>query len=148
MTIRTLLPLLFVAVAAMVLGPEKASAQCWYCGTCVFPPEVSNPRMCNGYFTAPIGFTNCTQGERACECFVSNFGFCSGPRNAAARAAEAVQLEETLAAIRARRPIPADGPFFYGRLDEDFVVRRKCDAAEVGRVAIADVTTPLAIATG
>lgn len=34
MTIRRLFSLLFVAVTATALGPERASAQCWYCGEC------------------------------------------------------------------------------------------------------------------
>ena len=148
MTIRNLFPLLFVAVAAVALGPERAAAQCWYCGPCAFPPEVSDPAMCYGYFTAPIGFTNCSHGEAVCDCAVSNFGFCFGPRGSAATAAEATQLEETLAAIRARRPIPADGPFFFARRGDDFVVRRKCDAVEVGRVAVAEVRTPSAATVG
>lgn len=141
MTIRRLFPLLFVAVTATALGPERASAQCWYCGECAFEPEVPDPGMCIGYLTAPIGYTNCSHGEKVCDCSVSNFGFCWGPRDAASTAAEEAQLEETLAAIRASRPIPADGPFFYARQGEDFVVRRKCDAVELARVAAADVGT-------
>ena len=148
MTIRNLFPLLLVAVAAAVLGPEKAAAQCWYCGTCAFDPEVPNPRMCIGYLTAPIGFTNCSHGEKVCDCSVSNFGFCFGPRDAAATAAEAAELEVTLAAIRSGRPMPADGPFFYGKQGEDFVVRRKCDAVEMARVAVADVETRPDVAAG
>ena len=148
MTIRNLFPLLFVAVAAVALGPERASAQCWYCGECAFTPEVSDPRMCYGYFTSPIGYTNCVHGEKACDCKAVNFGFCFGPRNAAATAAEAEELEETLAAIRAGRPISADGLFFYARRGEDFIVRRKCDAVVMGRVAVAEVGTPSAAAVG
>lgn len=148
MTIRTLFSLLLVAVAAAVLGPEKAAAQCWYCGTCAFPPEVSDPRMCIGYTNFPIGYTNCSHGEKVCDCSVSNFGFCLGPRDAAATAAEEAQLEETLAAIKSGRPIPADGPFFYGRRGEDYVVRRKCDAVEMARVAVADVGTRPDVAAG
>lgn len=55
------------------------------------------------------------------------------------------ELTETLAAIRAGESIPADGPFFYARRGDDFVVRRKCGAAEVARVAIAEVkSAPIA----
>lgn len=49
------------------------------------------------------------------------------------------QLTETLAAIMAGESIPADGLFFHVRRGDDFVVRRKCGAAEVARVAIADI---------
>ena len=38
MKIRKLFPLLFVAVAATVLAPERASAQCWYCDDCWLGP--------------------------------------------------------------------------------------------------------------
>ncbi len=148
MTPRHLFPLLLVAVATAVLGPERAAAQCWYCGTCPFDPEVADPGICIGYTTYPIGFTNCRHGEKVCDCEAENFGFCFRPRDAAATAAEAAQLEETLAAIRSGRPIPADGPFFYGRHGEDFVVRRKCDAVEMARVAVADVGTRPHVAAG
>ena len=49
------------------------------------------------------------------------------------------QLTEVLAAIRVGESIPADGLFFYVRRGADFVVRRKCGAVEMARVAIAEV---------
>jgi len=52
---------------------------------------------------------------------------------------EAAELTETLAAIRAGESIPADGLFFYVRRGANFVVTSKCGAAEVARVAIAEV---------
>ena len=67
----------------------------------------------------------------------NDFGLCLPV--AGATDAETVQLEETLAAIKERRSIPADGPFAYLKQGEDFVVRRKCDGTEMGRVAIAEV---------
>lgn len=148
MTIRNLFPLLFVALAAAALGPEKAAAQCWYCGECAFPPEVPNPRMCYGYFTSPVGLTNCIHGKKACDCVATAPGKCFDSDNAAATVTEADELEETLAAIRAGRPISANGLFFYARRGEDFVVRRKCDAVEMGRVAVAEVGTPSAAVVG
>ena len=65
--------------------------------------------------------------------------FASSSGGAETAAAETEQLKETLAAIKTGRSISADGPFVYLRQGADYVVRRRCDAAEVGRVAIADV---------
>lgn len=50
--------------------------------------------------------------------------------------------------IRARKSIPADGPFVYLKQGTDFVVRRKCDRAEMGRVAIAEVHSALIVVGG
>ena len=141
MTIRKLFPLLFVAVAAVVLTPETASAQCWSCGTCNWQSHESpDPSSCDGrLYGEPLGFTNCHE-DAPCECElkIQDYGFCF-PGSAGSAAAETEQLKKTLAAIRAGRSISADGPFVYLRQGADYVVRRRCDAAEMGRVAVADI---------
>lgn len=140
MTIRKLFPLLFVAVAAAVLMPGKAAAQCWRCDTCHWESDEPNPKSCVGRIQGfPFGFTNCNE-PAPCVCWLDprDFGICA-PWEAETAAAETEQLEQTLAAIRAGRSISADGPFVYVRQGADYVVRRRCDAAEMGRVAVADV---------
>ena len=140
MTIRKLFPLLFVAVAAAVLMPETASAQCWWCGVCTWDSDERNPKSCTGRTHGfPVGFTNCHE-DAPCACRLDprDFGICL-PWEAETAAAETEQLKKTLAAIRAGRSISADGPFVYLRQGADYVVRRRCDAAEVGRVAAADL---------
>ena len=141
MTIRKLFPLLLVAAAALVLMPEKASAQCWRCDTCHWESNERNPKSCHGRTQGfPLGYTNCNE-PAPCACWLDtrDFGICLLPWEGGTAAAETEQLKETLAAIRAGRSISADGPFVYLRQGADYVVRRRCDAAEVGRVAIADI---------
>ena len=141
MTIRKLFPLLFVAVAAVVLMPETASAQCWWCDTCHWESNEAEPVGCMGRTQGfPIGFHNCNEPS-PCACWLDprDFGFCWDPEAAGTAAAETEQLKKTLAAIRAGRSISADGPFVYLRQGADYVVRRRCDAAEMGRMAVADV---------
>ncbi len=87
-----------------------------------------------------IGFRNCHQ-DAPCDCYMKpeDYGFCHLALTAAETAEYETELAETLAAIRANRSIPADGSFFYAKRGSEFVVRRKCDVAEVGRVAISEV---------
>ena len=144
MTTRKLFPLLFVAIAAAALLPERASAQvCWYCGDCPF----GSGEMCYGYsfHDEPIlGYLNCGHPE-FCRCERSNPGLCWVIELGMDEGAEQEQLDETLAAIKAGRSIPADGPFFYVSSGRDLVVRRKCDAEEVARLAAAEVDPVLAL---
>lgn len=143
MTIRKLFPLLFVAVAAAVLMPETASAQCWWCDKCHWRSHNSpRPSSCWGRLQGqPLGYTNCYE-DAPCVCRVEikDYGFCLNPEAAGTAAAETEQLKETLAAIKAGRSIPADGPFVYLRQGTDYVVMRRCGADEVGRVAVAEVS--------
>ena len=141
MTIRKLFPLLLVAVVAVVAMPERASAQgCWICYKCVWGGgEVG--KSCLLPIPQPlIGYRNCHQ-DAPCDCYMKaeDFGFCHLPLAAAEQAEYETELAETLAAISANRTIPADGRFFYTKRGSEFVVRRKCDVAEVGRVAISEV---------
>ena len=141
MTIRKLFPLLFAAVAAVVLMPETASAQCWWCDTCHWNATSPKPRSCWGRLQGePLGYTNCYE-DAPCVCRVEirDYGFCLDREAAGNAAVEAEQLKKTLAAIKAGRSIPADGPFVYLRQGADYVVMRRCDALEVGRVAVAEV---------
>lgn len=145
MTIRKLFPLLFVAIAAAALLPERASAQlCWYCDECDWDPEGT---ICRGYSVnnSPIiGYLSCS-GPEFCTCQRKTPGICYVPEYGMDEAAEREKLDESLAAIKAGRSIPADGPFFYVSSGGDLVVRRKCDTAEVARVAVAEVTPVLAL---
>ena len=150
MKIRNLFPLLLVAVAAAVLVPERATAQlCWTCMQCPFDP---NPRaeMCTGFSPnnePVVGATRCA-GPVFCTCILRSIGFCDGREAAADSQAERRLLEETLAAIREGRAISADAPFFYVRSGADFVVRSKCDLAEVARLAVAEVSRPRTVVAG
>ena len=139
MMIRKLFPLLLVAVAAVVMLPGRASAQlCSYCDECWWGEHGES---CVMMFPSPlIGFRDCHQ-DAPCHCYLKpeDFGFCSVPLGAAETAEYETELAETLAAIRANRSVPADGSFFYAKHGSEFVVRRKCDVAEVGRVAISEV---------
>ena len=142
MTIRKLFPLLFVAVAAVVLAPEPASAQCWWCDECNWGSHNSqDPSSCRGRIQgSPLGYTNCHENAPCvCRLDIRDYGFCLNPEAGGTAAAESEELKETLAAIMAGRSISADGPFFYMRQGADYVVRRRCDAAEMGRVAVADI---------
>lgn len=58
------------------------------------------------------------------------------------------ELSETVLAIKSGRPMSADGSFFYVSRGMDLVIRRKCDMAEVARVAIAEVQPTLTLAGG
>ena len=144
MTIRRLFPLLFAAVATAVLVPERASAQCWYCDECWLGPKGTTCVLMVP--TPPEGITECIQ-VMECWCFPWKSGNCL-PTTAAGRTALEAELGETLAAIRANEPIPADGRVFYVKRGADFVIRRKCDAAEVGRLAIAEVEAPPVVGGG
>ena len=149
MKIRKLFPLTFVAVFAVALLPDWAVGQIEPavsdCVICVYDCPVDSDRhkggeTCRGAIKTgplPVGFTNCIQGEVPCTCKTEKFGLCDIPQLSAAE--QAAQLTETLAAITAGESIPADGLFFYARRGADFVVRRKCGAVEMARVAIADV---------
>ncbi len=143
MTIRKLLSLLFAAVAAVVLVPETASAQCWRCDYCLWGPNDSPDAMsCHGtIIVGPVlGFTNCHEIARCvCRMRIQDLGICGIGENGETAAVESEQLKRTLAAIKAGRSISADGPFVYLRQGSDYVVRRRCDAEEIGRVAVADV---------
>ena len=148
MKIRNLFPLLLVAMAAVATMPERASAQgCWYCDACWWG-EVG--KSCVLMIPGPvIGFGNCN-ARAPCDCYMKaeDFGFCHLPLTAAETAEYETKLAETLAAIRANRTIPADGRFFYAKRGSEFVVRRKCDVAEVGRVAISEVEPVPVLGTG
>lgn len=147
MTIRKLSPLLFVAVVAVAMLPERASAQCWYCDDCWWG---EHGRSCVMIFPSPlIGFADCHQ-DAPCHCYtlLEDVGFCYASGTAAETAEYETELAETLAAIRANRSIPADGSFFYAKRGSEFVVRRKCDVAEVGRVAISEVEPVSVLAAG
>ena len=148
MRIRKLFPLTFVAVFTVALLPDWAVGQIEpisNCVNCVRPcpfesDQRDGGRTCRGATKTgplPVGFTNCIQGEEPCTCEAEDFGLCDPPQLSAAE--QAAQLTETLAAIAAGESIPADGLFFYARRGADFVVRRKCGAVEMARVAIADV---------
>lgn len=145
MRIRKLFPLLLVAVAAAVLAPERASAQCWYCDDCWLGPTGTT---CVMLIPSPIvGIDYCDQAG-PCDCQPGGLGFCFGPSTAAEEAEYETELAETVAAIKANRSIPSDGRFFYARQGAEFVVRRKCDVAEVGRVAIAEIETVPVLGAG
>lgn len=150
MTIRNLFPLLFVAVAAAVLVPERASGQlCWSCMQCPFD-ESPDAEMCYGLSPNSdpvVGATSCA-GPAFCTCDLGSIGFCDGRETTAGNLAEQQLLEETLAAIREGRSITADAPFFYVRAGNDFVVRSKCDLAEVARLAVAEVDRPFRVVAG
>ncbi len=75
----------------------------------------------------------------ACRIWLRDLGFCGLGEIGETAAAETDQLKKTLAAIKAGRSISADGPFVYLRQGADYVVRRRCDAEEIGRMAVADV---------
>ena len=150
MTIRKLFPLLLVAVAAVVLMPEAASAQCWWCGGCNWESDEDwAPSSCHGRTQgSPMGYTNCHE-DAPCSCriWLAGWGVCL-PWKFETAAAETEQLKETLAAIRAGRSISADGPFVYLRQGADYVVRRRCDASEMARVAVADIRPVPIVAAG
>ena len=109
--------------------------------------------MCSGLVesrTTPLtGRGDDAKGEEVCTCRTYRIGWCSGSCLACDPDDETAQLtetdvNETLAAIKAGESIPADGPFFYVRRGAEFVLRRKCDAAEMVRVAAAEVeSTPI-----
>ena len=138
MTIRRLLPLMLVALGATVFTPERASAQCWYCDDCWLGDKGET---CVLMIPFPlIGFTDCLQtGQCDCTTDVRDFGFCFSSDTAAETAEYETELAETMAAIRTSKSIPSDGSFFFARQGADFVIRRKCDVAEVGRVAVSEV---------
>ena len=145
MTIRKLFPLLLVAVAAAVLVPERASAQCWYCDECWLGPTGTT---CVMELPGPvIGNDDCDQTAE-CKCEIGGIGFCFPPSTAAEQAEYETELAETVAAIKANRSIPSDGRFFYVRRGAEFVVRSKCDVAEVDRVAIAEIETVPVLGAG
>ena len=150
MTIRKLFPLPFVAAVAVAMSPERVAAQCWRCDTCSFPSTEPVPQMCVARLQGhPVGWKNCHSDRQcACELRFEDIGFCLDRTDATGMAAEAVQLKGTLAAIRELKPIPADGPFVYLKQGADFVVRRKCDGAEMGRVAIAEVRSGAIVVGG
>lgn len=138
MRIRKLLPLLFLAAVIVASLPERVSAQrggCSNCTRCAFGKGT----MCQLLFPGEIdfGFTNCKQQE-FCTCYPGQLGDCFPAQELAAADLEEL-LAGTVAAIQAGEAIPADGPFFYLRRGAEFVIRPRSDAAEVGRVAVADV---------
>ena len=94
----------------------------------------------------PIGLTECEQAD-VCQCEAKKLGRCGGFLQLSAEEQD-TRLKVTLAAIRTGESIPADGLFFYLRQGADFVVHRKCDAAEVARVAIADVESASILGVG
>lgn len=105
-------------------------------------------KMCQLLFPGEIdfGFTNCKQQE-FCTCDPGKLGECFPAQNLAAADLEEL-VAGTVAAIQAGEAIPADGPFFCLRRGAEFVIRRRCDAAEVGRVAVADVEPAPTLARG
>ena len=142
MTIRKLFPLLFVAVAAVVLMPEPASAQCWRCDECFWRPGSPFLLSCHGAIVmGPVlGYTDCHENTPCvCHLYRNQIGICGIEENRETAAAQTEQLKKALAAIKAGQSISADGPFIYLRQGADYVVRRRCDAEEMGRVAVADV---------
>ena len=150
MTIRNLFPLLFVAVAAVALAPERASAQCWYCGDLRVHAGSSRPGNVHTGTSPPRSASRTVStAKRRATAKAVNFGFCFGPRNAARHGSGS-------GGARGRRWQPSEqagrfrpsGLFFYARRGEDFVVRRKCDAVEMGRVAVAEVETQSAAVVG
>ena len=143
MRIRNLILCLFVAMFAVAAWTEKASAQCWNCrpDSCnwgVGPGCVMTIPRTEGYDDCsdrPIGiFCRCKTLDGGGECVPPPD---DDPRVAAAKMES--ELSETVLAIKAGVPIPADGSFVYIRRGTDLVVRRRCDMAEVARVAIAEV---------
>ena len=151
MRIRKLLPLLFLAAAIVVSPPERVFAQdgqggCAACTHCAFA-DWGN--MCRLIFPGEItvGSTNCVQRE-FCSCYLEDIWFCFPSEDVAAAAEQGKLLASTVAAMQAGEAIPADGPFFYLRRGAEFVIRRKCDAAEVGRVAVEDVKPQFTPAVG
>jgi len=84
-----------------------------------------------------LGYLDCHQ-DAECECDSWNIAWCEDLRELAVGELEA-ELSETLAAIKANNSIPADGRFFYVKRGTEFVVRSKCDGAEMARLAIAEV---------
>ena len=152
MTIRKLLPLLFLAMVVPAAMPERALAQggqeggCVTCTHCAFATWGD---MCRLIFPGEIavGWTNCAQ-RSFCSCDLEDIWLCFPIQDAAAAAEQDELLASTMAAIGAGESIPADGPFFYLRRGAEFVIRRKCDAAEVGRVAVEDVEPEFIPAVG
>ena len=153
MRIRKLILCLFVAVLAMAASTERASAQCWNCkpNWCMWADWGPG---CVMDFPTAEGYNDCFDYPVAnvCRCkHRMDPGNCVPPQdedpNVAAAKMES-ELSETLLAIKAGDPIPADGSFVYVSRGPDLVVRRKCDMAEIARVAIADVQPARILAGG
>ena len=147
MTIRKLFPLLFAAVAAAVLAPEGASAQCWYCDDCCF----GTGNMCHGDLGAVTGdaFCHAIRVGPNCICGSNQPGRCfpDGDEQTAIVDEEG-ELTETIAALKAGKSIPADGFFFYVTRGDQLVIRRKCDVLEVARLEIAELEASTMMAGG
>ena len=144
MRIRNLILCLFAAMCAMAASTERASAQCWNCqpsrcmwsdfgpGCMMAIPMAEGYNDCEDY---PVSTTcHCSPRMGPGDCVPPQ----DGDPNVAAAKMES-ELSETLLAIKAGDPIPSDGSFVYVSRGPDLVVRRKCDMAEIARVAIADV---------
>ena len=156
MTIRKMFPVLFVAVMAVAMWPETASAQissCMMCAPCPFESNRPNlGEICRGADPIlpwlPIGRIDCSNGEEFCTCDLGpDYGWCYDQAHLSAEE-QGAKLAESLESMRTGETIPADGLFFYVRRGADYVVRRKCDAAEVARVAIADAGSAATLGGG
>ncbi len=158
MAIRELFTVLsLVAMFAVVFSPERGSGQlssCVKCDECPFESDQPDGgEMCWGADplipTLPIGRADCTHGDEVCTCEARGLMWCYEQKSQLTPEEQDIRLGEVLAAITAGRSIPADGLFFYMRRGSDFVVRRKCDAAEVARLAIAAVqSAPVLLGRG
>ncbi len=149
MRIRKLLPLLFLAAVIVASLPERVSAQRGGCSACTHCAFADWGDMCRLIFPGEItvGWTNCAQRE-FCSCYLEDIWLCFPSEDLAAAAKQEKLLASTISAIKAGEAIPADGAFFYLRRGAEFVIRRRCDAAEVGRVAVGDVEPAPTLARG
>lgn len=158
MTIRRLAPVLSLTMFAVVLLPGRGFAQktsgissCLNCGECAFESDQPDGgEMCIGVEAPrpflPFGWGECSQGEEVCTCQLGEkLIWCYEQQTQLSPEEQDIRLAEVLAAIRFGRSIEADGLFFYVRRGTDFVVRRKCDAVEVARVAISEIESNSAV---
>ena len=149
MRIQNLILGLFVAMFAMAASTERASAQCWSCKLdgCMWGDGPG----CVMTFPSTDGFGNCIDSEDCDICYTEDEGNCLATQdedpNVAAAKMEA-ELSETVVAIKAGESVPAEGSFVYVSRGPDLVVRRRCDMAEVARVAIAEVQPARILAGG
>ena len=150
MSIRSFIPCLLVAVFAVAAVPERGSAQCWECRVgCSWGIGED----CVGNITSVIGYTNCVETVKFgfCKCWEMWPGFCirtQAEDPAVAQQNAEAELRAALAAIKAGEPIPPDGSFVYLKRGSELVVRRRCDMAEMARVAIAEVEPNWILAGG
>ena len=152
MRIRNLILCLFAAMCVVAAATERASAQCWNC-----KPERcmwGSGSGCVMDFPVTNGYDSCYDFpvNGRCSCFTGpDGGDCVPPPDgdpSLAAAKMEAELSETVVAIKAGQSIPAKGSFVYVSKGPDLVVRRRCDMAEVARVAIAEVEPVRTLAGG